>query len=290
MAWLSVGYPFPGNVKYVAKKSISQIPIFGWALRIAEFVFLAQKWSEDKVRFKKELHSLCHYEDQTGFPLAIMLFPEGTLSEPDKILVSQDYARANGYPVFDHVLLPRFKGFREMIPIIRHKIDYVVDTTLIFDPTMPNFYDVMVGKATETVHFQTQVYPISSIPEHPDAIDDWLLDRWVEKESLVKASTSQDISRIFSDQGTEFKPKLVWQKLMAFFSVFVLAYLGMIWFARRFKNGVLDLFLSEIFIAFASMGAIVYNLIPRTAKRKQSPKYGATDDSKDQSLTSTTDV
>lgn len=263
-------------MKYVAKRSIASVPIFGWALRIAEFVFLAQKWSEDEERFKKELKSLRDYEEQTGFPLTIVLFPEGTLSEPDKILVSQDYAKEKGLPVFENVLLPRFRGFREMVPILRHKIDYIVDTTLIFDPEKPNFYDVMVGKAKGAVHFHTRVHPISTIPENPNEIEKWLLDRWVEKENLLQDSKNSNIDGISAQSGKEFRPKFVRRKIMAFFSIFVLGYLSLILFVRRFKHGVLDLFLAEIFIAFAALGAIIYNLIPRTAKRKAKPKYGAT--------------
>ncbi len=263
-------------MKCVAKKSISSIPIFGWGLKLAEFVFLAQKWDVDKDRFKKELTSLCDYKDQTGIPLVIVLFPEGTLSESDKILVSQDYARKNRLPIFDNVLLPRFRGFREMIPIIRQKVDCIVDTTLIFDPVMPSIYDVLVGKATATVHFQTRVYEMNNIPESEEDIDKWLLDRWIEKENLVKASKTSNVESIFTDPGVEFEPPHVMAKLTVFFSFFVLGYLILVCFARRFKNGVLELFLGDIVVALMALGAVIYNLVPRKAKRKVKTAYGAT--------------
>jgi len=62
LAWLSrFGYPAPGNVKCVVKASLGAVPIFGYILRLSEFVFLTRNWDRDHERFMVMLSGLYYF-------------------------------------------------------------------------------------------------------------------------------------------------------------------------------------------------------------------------------------
>lgn len=148
VSWLSIGQPYPGSVKVVAMNSITKIPVFGWILKFAEFIFLTQKWSKDEGRFSESLISLREYKKQTGCSFVIVLFPEGALLEKDNLLKSHDCAKKNNLPLFQNVLLPILRGLREIVPLLRNLIDVVVDLTVMFSPERPSISDVLAGNSS----------------------------------------------------------------------------------------------------------------------------------------------
>lgn len=279
VAWLTLGYPYPGNVKFVAMDSISRIPIFGWILRMAEFVFLAQKWDVDKERFITNLTSLSLYEDQTGNPLCIVLFPEGTLNEPHHIVKSKQYAGKTNQPVFEHVLLPRFRGFREMLPILREKVDYVVDTTCIFSPNKPDIFQVLAGQATETALFITKTYPINDIPTEDAQVDEWLLDRWREKEGLFeKHRTSDMVDSMNEDEKNYLMTRHVYLKMFIVFSMFVIPFSVLIYDISLIKHGLTYLLFACCMVSAATLASFMMTIAPDTNKKDKKKKdYGSTE-------------
>jgi len=283
LAWLTLGFPYPGNVKFVAMESISRIPIFGWILRMSEFVFLAQKWDVDKERFITNLTSLSLYEDQTGSPLCIVLFPEGTLHEPHHVIKSKQYAEKTNLPIFENVLLPRFRGFREMLPILRSKVDYVVDTTCIFSKDKPDIFQVLAGQATETALFVTKTYRIEEIPTEDNLVDEWLLDRWREKEELLEQHWKNKdlVDAMDENEKNYWVTKHVYLKMFIVFSMFVIPFSVLIYDISLIKHGLTYLFVICIIISLATLGSFVKTIMPNSNKKdtkKDSTKenYGST--------------
>lgn len=242
---------------------------------MAEFVFLAQNWSVDKERFRANLKSLSLYEEQTGSPLCIVLFPEGTLNEPHHILKSKQYAGDNGLPVFDNVLLPRFRGFREMLPILRTKIDYVVDSTCVFSADKPDIFKVLAGEATETALFKTKVYDIKNkndIPEEDHEVDEWLLDRWREKEEIFEKHykyKNNDLVDAISDANKVYlELKHVYLKMFIVFSMFIIPFSVLIYDVSLIKHGLTYLLTVCCVISIATLGSFVLTIRPDTNKKK----------------------
>lgn len=278
MVWLSLGFPYPGNARFVTMGPIKKIPIFGWVLDMIEFIFIEGKWADIGTSFKDQLTSMSMYEEQTGYPLALVLFPEGVLLEADKIHISHDYAREKNLPIFYNVLLPRFRGFREMVETLRDHVDYVVDATVAFKPNAPDIYDVLSGSATETIVVKVKKYDMKTMPTDPDRINNWLLQRWTEKEEFLEAEKVKADYDPETSSGIEIKPKYVVLKLSGIFSLFILGTVILFNIAAKIRNGRIDLLIITLILTAIAIGSVVKNLIPD--KRHKGPKqetYGATE-------------
>lgn len=63
-----------GHMKYVLKKSLMKLPIFGWGFHILEFIPLERKWEVDEPVMQSMLSTFTNPQD----PLWLAVFPEGT--------------------------------------------------------------------------------------------------------------------------------------------------------------------------------------------------------------------
>lgn len=63
-----------GFTKYALKSSVRNVPIFGWAFHVLEFLPLDRKWELDAPVIESYLKS---FEDPVD-PFWFVLFPEGT--------------------------------------------------------------------------------------------------------------------------------------------------------------------------------------------------------------------
>lgn len=63
-----------GYIKYVLKSSLMNLPIFGWAFHILEFIPVHRKWEIDEPIMHHILSTLKDPQD----PLWLAIFPEGT--------------------------------------------------------------------------------------------------------------------------------------------------------------------------------------------------------------------
>jgi hypothetical protein len=68
--------------------------------------------------------------------------------EPAKLRASQDYAREKGYPVLEHVLLPRFKAFTAVAKTLRGSVLDVCDATLMFEGPIPTAKTALSGECS----------------------------------------------------------------------------------------------------------------------------------------------
>ncbi len=63
-----------GFCKYAVKSSVRNVPIFGWAFWVFEFLMLERKWDVDKPVIESYLKTFMDPAD----PLWLVIFPEGT--------------------------------------------------------------------------------------------------------------------------------------------------------------------------------------------------------------------
>ncbi|KAH7984997.1 hypothetical protein HPB52_024394 [Rhipicephalus sanguineus] len=125
------------------------------------------------------------------------------------------YARANGYPILEHVTLPRVGAMKTVLetlslavkqcftllsatelcilfvwtPAGEEPIKWVVDITIGY-PDMGKPLDLFVisggFRKQCVVHMHYRRFPISEVPVHDsEALTKWLYDRWAEKEDLL---------------------------------------------------------------------------------------------------------
>ena len=106
---------------YIAlKKSLKWVPVVGWvssapapqppcsanngltdrpnaqAMQIFDFLFLARSWAHDKVYLARKLAGIGRRAERSDDPLALFIFPEGTLVSSQTRPLSKKYADKMG--------------------------------------------------------------------------------------------------------------------------------------------------------------------------------------------------
>jgi 1-acyl-sn-glycerol-3-phosphate acyltransferase len=69
----------PNNIRFIYRKSLSRIPIFGWAMYLSGYIPI----NRDNAR--KALKSLRKAAEKIKKGISIVIFPEGTRSTEDKL-------------------------------------------------------------------------------------------------------------------------------------------------------------------------------------------------------------
>lgn len=223
-------------------------------LRLSEFVFLTRSWDRDRRRFLDALRSLSTFQ-HTNHPLHLILFPEGSRLTADKLANSQKYAQNHGYPIFQHVLLPRFKGFEVILEELRPHVDLVVDSTLIFDGAKPSMHAVMAGDCDTVIHVYVRKYAVKDVPNDEEGVQKWLLERWAEKEALI-AGFKVDPASIGPpcDPVRDVAPSV--SPLYALFAVFVSFAAPILYMVSRVPGGLRYLLMAN-FIVLAMVGVFI---------------------------------
>ncbi|XP_021867579.2 probable 1-acyl-sn-glycerol-3-phosphate acyltransferase 5 [Spinacia oleracea] len=185
-----------GYIKYVLKSSLMNLPIFGWAFHILEFIPVHRKWEIDEPIMHHMLSTLKDPQD----PLWLAIFPEGTDFTERKCIRSQKYAADHGLPILKNVLLPKTKGFFACMEELRDSLDAVYDVTIGYKPRCPFFLDNVFGVNPSEVHIHIRRIPISNIPDSEEEMGTWLMNTFCLKDKLLSEFHSTDH---FPNEGTE---------------------------------------------------------------------------------------
>ena len=95
----------------MAKKMLKYVPTVGWAWGLSDFIFLDRNWEKDKQTLTKGMSDLATYPSSVW----LLLFAEGTRLSPEKLELSQKFAKDRNLHVLKHHLTPRSKGFVHMM-------------------------------------------------------------------------------------------------------------------------------------------------------------------------------
>merc|ERR1719282_1106820 len=85
----------------------------------------------------------------------MITFPESTRITPEKRALSHDYARENGLPLYDNLLVPRTKGFVAQVKGLRNAVPALYDLTICYGTSgnePPSLMDLACGNYDHPVH------------------------------------------------------------------------------------------------------------------------------------------
>ena len=180
-----------GEVKIIMKRSLRQVPIFGWSMRCFDFVFLNRKWEMDQAHFTKKLSGFV----DSGAPFCLLIFPEGTTLNHKTLAKSESFAVKLGVKPTSRVLLPRVLGMWEAFKALDPSLDGIYDITVGYSGLKETdepekvytlsklFYS---GIAPPKVHYHISYIPRKEIPhQSADEFGNWLRDRYYEKDRLL---------------------------------------------------------------------------------------------------------
>lgn len=170
-----------GDLKWMVKDIIKYVPGVGWGMAFLDCVYVKRSWAADRRSIERTFARLV----RSRVPLWLISFPEGTRLTPAKLARSQTRAREHELPLLNHLLLPRTKGFVASVHGLRAQVTAVYDLTLAYPEGVPTLWQYMQG-FSRTAHLHVRRFPITEIPAQDEALAEWLLERFQEKDGRLE--------------------------------------------------------------------------------------------------------
>lgn len=169
-----------GDLKWFAKDIIKYVPGVGWGMWFLDCPFVKRDWSKDKDSIDQTFARI----RRDRIPVWLMTFPEGTRITPEKAERSRVYARKHGLAPWEHVLVPRTKGFVASVQGLRGHLDAVYDVTIAYERGVPTLWQFVKG-FVRVAHLHVRRFPTDTLPDDDTALGAWLLHRFEEKNHLL---------------------------------------------------------------------------------------------------------
>ncbi|KAF2668933.1 acyltransferase-like protein [Microthyrium microscopicum] len=205
MWWAAFTAKMHGHIFIILKDSLRFIPMLGPGMMFFSFLFLSRHWETDKPRFQHRLRKLkqAHRGPLSGSgdldPMWLLIFPEGTTLSTTGRESSRKWAEKTGIKDTTNVLLPRSRGLQYCIQELEGTIDYIYDCTVAYNGLPKGKYGqdyftlrgtYLEGRGPPYCNMHWRRFAVSSIPVHDEkAFDNWLHERWVEKDTLLEHFT-----------------------------------------------------------------------------------------------------
>ena len=179
-----------GSTVAIMKKEVKYLPVLGWSMWFAEFLFLERNWAKDESALKSGLKQLEH----KPVPFWVALFVEGTRFTHAKLLAAQEFAISRGMPVPKNVLIPRTKGFVTTVKESRAFVPAIYDCTFAVPKDEPSPTMLRLFKGIPcSVKVQVKRHKIEELPETEDGIAQWCKDAFVAKDALLEKYNTTEI-------------------------------------------------------------------------------------------------
>jgi len=152
---------------------------------------MERNWDNDMPRLKQLMPKIVYEYPR---PWSIGIYPEGTRQTPSKLLEAQTFARSRGYVVLDNLLQPRVKGFRYLLHELKASLTYVIDVTTYYSPRPPSSIRfLLTGRLQDSTCLYVRVYKVEDIPTSEEELEQWLRDRWTEKDKIIEEMKANKI-------------------------------------------------------------------------------------------------
>jgi hypothetical protein len=165
---------------------------------LLEFPLLSSEHTQNYITDRNELFKLLRSFASNGAPAPIhlLLFPEGWPEGDDRksmITKSIEFAKREGRPQLQHLLLPRTTGFYASLDSLREASPVVYDITMAYrgydggtkpfscDISLGTIMKLIRGEIPSEVHIRIKRYSIEEVLSDAQ----WLDKQWAEKDRLL---------------------------------------------------------------------------------------------------------
>ncbi|XP_012501348.1 PREDICTED: 1-acyl-sn-glycerol-3-phosphate acyltransferase epsilon [Propithecus coquereli] len=210
-----------GHVRYVLKDRLKWLPLYGcyFPQHGGIYVKRSAKFNEKEMRNKLQSYV------NTGTPMYLVIFPEGTRYNPrqTKLLsASQAFAAQKGLAVLKHVLTPRIKATYVAFDSMKNYLDAIYDVTVVYEgkddrgqrkesPSMTEF----LCKECPKIHIHIDRIDKKDVPENQEYMRRWLHERFEIKDKLlIEFYDSPDPERRNKFPGKSVNSKLSIKKTL----------------------------------------------------------------------------
>lgn len=174
-----------GLVRTVIKDVIQYVPGFGWGMWVLYWPFVSRDFSKDEAKLK----SFAGSYERAKLPVQLWLYPEGTRQTKSKLLSSQQYAKQKGYPVWNHIMLPRHRGFVVTVNALASLVRTILSVTVQYEGwrKAPSVVQLFSTDPTRphVIHVHVKSYATAALPADDEGKRQWLMDCFAEKDKLL---------------------------------------------------------------------------------------------------------
>ncbi|CAM9638056.1 unnamed protein product [Chrysoparadoxa australica] len=194
-----------GHMKLLATDQLRLVPVLGWLLQLLECPPLRTCFQDGREELAELLASFATDSISSGVPYLFLQFPEGNEFHRESVASSLEFARKEGRPELQRLLLPHTPAFTACINGLGACFPVVYDVTIAaagYNGRVPEnptsnlavVEELMTGEAIidqhglggwsrgdHEVHIQIKRYTMEEVMGNAH----WLDDRWREKERML---------------------------------------------------------------------------------------------------------
>jgi 1-acyl-sn-glycerol-3-phosphate acyltransferase len=167
-----------GDLKWFVKDPLKWVPGIGWGMRFLDCLFVKRNWTADREMVERVFARI----REKRIPFWIVSFLEGTRATPAKLARSQAFARKQGLPHLEYVMVPRTKGFEATLQGLHGANRAIYDATIAYEEAAPSLTRLFFGPV-KRVHVHTRRY--TEWPVTAEERARWITERFVEKDKLL---------------------------------------------------------------------------------------------------------
>lgn len=180
-----------GSIYIVLKRSLQFVPIFGFGMKLCDFLFLNRDWVKDQHKFVRRLNRISKIDDKCN----ILIFPEGTTLCADAFEQMISHSTKLKKAPFNHVLIPKVSGtFAALNGLSR--LRGILDLTIAYEDEFKGFpedrfglWDVFARHEMPLLtHFYLNRIQKDQIPySNRTDLTSWLYDLFKEKDNKLSS-------------------------------------------------------------------------------------------------------
>ncbi len=171
-----------GDMKWFVKDPLKYVPGIGWGMQFLDCIFVKRDWMADR---RNIMRTFAKFREE-NIPIWLITFVEGTRLTEAKLHKSQAQSVRRSLPLLEHVMMPRTRGFVAALEGLEGHLTAVYDITIGYETGLPRLHHVFRGKV-KRVHIDVRRFPLSALPKTEGERSDWLQQRFVRKDALMKA-------------------------------------------------------------------------------------------------------
>eukprot|EP00871_Galdieria_phlegrea_P002654 jgi/Galph1/338/GphlegSOOS_G5077.1 len=243
--------------RYLGKMSVGCIPMLGWmTLNTGALISLSRKWQTDKEKLQTTFRRLQNADRDFW----VLTYPEGTRFSLEKKSLSQQFAKNHNLTLFQNVLIPRFKGFFTCISILRSRISFLYNATIMYEggedsngvtrmnlakvfflrrvfmETSKDDHKKIKAVVLPVTHIHVEKVPMQDVPTEEDKCHQFLISLFEKKEKLIQKFKE---TGSFGTRKVEWNQSLsvqqLWQATVLLWSLSLLGFYISLIFLNWFK-------------------------------------------------------
>ena len=183
----------------VLRKGIMYWPGLGLVVYSNQDIMLDRNWELDQKHLNKQIN--CIKPNKTKE--VILIFPEGTRINNNKLILAQQFSKDSNIPIFNNLLVPKFKGIHTIICTLASKqmLGRIWDITLIAPKYIRNSFDIsdIMGTSFGPIYADIRELTLEDDFQNLDTFKLWFIKNWQIKDSIFDNYKEKSFEKLLNE-------------------------------------------------------------------------------------------